>query len=60
MLTKIELANILSDIGASNANMGLDVHVVTQRQDNFLDLLRQLARWAEDQGLNYTSSTGCC
>ena len=55
MLTKIELANVLSDIGAANANMGLDVHVVTQRQDNFLDLLRQLARWAEDQGLNYTS-----
>ena len=50
MLTEIELADVLANVGATNADMGLNIHVVTESQDDFLDLLGQLTSGTEDKG----------
>ena len=53
MLAVVQLADILTQIGASDAGVTLDVHVVPQGQNNLLDLDGQLpgGRQAEDLGL---------
>ena len=49
VLSEVELADVLADVGATNADMGLDIHVVTEGQDDLLDLLGQLTSGAEDK-----------
>lgn len=51
VLTIVELANILSNVGTTNASMALDVHVVSQRHDNALNLGRKFAGRGKDEGL---------
>ena len=50
MLTKVKFADILANVGATNADVSLDVHVVTQSENDFLDLLRQFTSRTENQG----------
>lgn len=47
----LELSHVLADVGASNASVALNVHVVTKGDDDFLDLLGQLTGGGEDEGL---------
>ena len=49
VLTKVKLADVLANVGTTNADVGLDVHVVTKSQDDLLDLLRQLTSGTEDK-----------
>ena len=53
MLPVVQLADVLAQVGASDAGVALDVHVVPQGQDNLLDLDSQFpgGRQAEDLGL---------
>ena len=53
MLPVVQLSDVLAQVGPSDAGVALDVHVVTQGQDNLLDLHRQLpgGRQTEDLGL---------
>ena len=53
MLPVVQLSDVLTEVGASDAGVALDVHVVTQGQNNLLDLDRQLPSGgqAEDLGL---------
>ena len=46
-----QLALILTHAGATDARGTVDVHVVAEREDHLLDLLRQLASGHEDQSL---------
>lgn len=47
----LELGHIVAHIGSANAGVALDVHVVAEGEDDFLDLLRQLAGRGKDQSL---------
>ena len=53
VLPVVQLADVLAQVGASDAGVALDVHVVPQGQDNLLDLNCQFSggREAEDLGL---------
>lgn len=42
MLAKIELADVFAQVGSTNASMALDIHVVTESQNDLLDLDGQL------------------
>jgi len=46
-----ELVHILTDVGATDASVTLDVHVVTERNHNLLDLLGKLASGRQDESL---------
>jgi len=50
--TLLELRHVLADISAADAGVALDVHVVTESDDDFLDLLSQLASGRENEGLS--------
>jgi len=43
--------NVLTDNGASNTSMTLDVQEVSEGNNDFLDLLREFAGWCQDQSL---------
>ena len=47
----LELGHILANIGASDASVALDVHVIAKGDDNFLNLLSQLAGRGENESL---------
>lgn len=49
--TILESLHVITDAGAANAGMALDVHEVTDGNDDLLDLLGQLAGGGEDQRL---------
>ena len=53
VLTVVQLSDVFTQIGPSDAGVALDVHVVTQGQHNLLDLDRQLpgGGQTEDLGL---------
>ena len=55
MLTIFELPDIFADGSASDASVTLDIHVVSKREDNRLDLRGQFAsgRKYESLGLAY-------
>lgn len=44
VLAVIEFANVFADVGAADARVALDVHVVTEGHDDALDLCCQFAR----------------
>jgi len=49
--TLLELGHILTDIGATNTGMAFDVHIVSESDDDLLDLLGQLAGRCENESL---------
>lgn len=51
LLSGLKLPNILTNAGPSDTSMARDVHVVTESEDNGLDLHGQFSGWGEDQGL---------
>ena len=55
MLAVLELANILANGSTANTSVTLDIHVVSKREDNRLDLRGQFAsgRKYESLGLAY-------
>ena len=51
VLTVVELLDVLSDRRSSDARVALDVHVVTQREDDALDLGGELSGRREHERL---------
>ena len=51
MLATVQLCNVFPDIGAPDAGMTLDTHVVAQCQHHLLYLSGQLPRGREHKGL---------
>ncbi len=49
--TLLKSLHVITNTGTTNAGMALDVHEVTDGDDDLLDLLSQLTGWGEDQGL---------
>jgi hypothetical protein len=47
----LELAGVLADVGAADADVALDVHEAAERVDDLLDLGGQFAGGREDEGL---------
>lgn len=47
----LESLHIIPDTGASNARMAFDIHEIADSDNNFLNLLRQLAGGSKDQCL---------
>ncbi len=47
----LELCHVLTNVGAANTGMALDVHVVTEGDDDFLDLLGEFTSGREDKRL---------
>ena len=47
----LELSHVLADVRTADASVAFDVHVVAERNDDFLDLLRQLTGGRKDEGL---------
>lgn len=51
MLPVLQLFDVLSDRGSTDARMALNVHVVSQREHDRLDLGSQLSGGREDERL---------
>ncbi len=49
--TILQSLHILTDVGAANTGMALNVHEVTNGDDDFLDLLSKLTSRGKDQSL---------
>ena len=47
----LELRHVLADVGTSDARMTLNVHVIAEGDDYFLDLLSKLTGRCEDESL---------
>ena len=56
MLSILELANVLADGGATNTRVALNVHVVSQREDNRLDLSCKFSGGRQDERLSLSNS----
>ena len=52
MDTFLEFSHILTDVGSTNTGVTLDIYVVTEGNDDFLDLLGQLASRGKNEGLS--------
>lgn len=49
--TILKSLHVITDAGAANACVALDVHEVSDGNNDLLDLLSQLTGWGKDQGL---------
>jgi hypothetical protein len=49
--TLLKSLHVITDAGTTNAGMALDVHEVTNGDNDLLDLLSQLTSWSKDQSL---------
>jgi hypothetical protein len=49
--TLLKSLHIITNAGTTNAGMALDVHEITNGNNDLLDLLSQLTGWSEDQCL---------
>ena len=49
--TLLQLSHVFAYVGTTNASVALNVHVVTQCDHDFLDLLREFASGCEDESL---------
>lgn len=49
--TVLEGLHVITDTGTTNACVALNVHEVTDGDDDLLDLLSQLTGWCKDQSL---------
>lgn len=47
----LELGHVLTNVGATDAGMTFDVHVIAEGDDDLLDLLSELTGWGEDESL---------
>lgn len=47
----LESLHVLTDVGSTDTGMAVDVHEVTDGDDDLLDLLGQLTGGSEDKGL---------
>jgi len=47
----LESLHVITDAGTTNAGVALDVHEVTDGNNNLLDLLGQFTSWGKDQSL---------
>jgi hypothetical protein len=47
----LELGHVLSDGGSTDTSVAVDVEVVSESDDDLLDLLGELSGWGEDQSL---------
>ena len=47
----LELGHVLADVGATDACMAFDIHVVAEGDDDLLDLLRKFAGWRKNERL---------
>ena len=47
----LQLGHVLAHVGTTDARMALDVHIVPECDDDFLDLLREFAGGGEDERL---------
>ncbi len=56
MGTGLELGDVLLDGGTTDTSVAVDVHVVTESDDDFLDLLSELSGGGEDESLGFTES----
>ena len=54
MDTTLKYADIISNSGATDAGMNLDLHVITKGNYNLLNLLSKLTRRSEDERLAFT------
>jgi hypothetical protein len=52
--SSLEGANVVTHGGTSDAGVDLEIHVVTEGDDDLLDLLSQLTGGGEDEGLTLT------
>jgi hypothetical protein len=51
--SSLEGTNVVTDGGSSDARVDLNVHVVSQGDDNLLNLLGQLTSWGKNQSLAF-------
>ncbi len=56
MLAILELSDVLTNRGPTNACVALHVHIVAQCQHNGLNLCSKFTGWGEDKGLCFTDS----
>lgn len=49
--TLLKSLHIITNAGTTNAGVALDVHEITNGNNDLLDLLSQLTGWGEDQSL---------
>jgi len=47
----LERANVITNGSSTDTGVNLDIHVVTERNDDLLDLLSKLTRWGKDKSL---------
>ena len=52
MDTLLKFSHILTDVGSTNTGVTFDIYVVTEGNDDFLDLLGQLASRGKNEGLS--------
>ena len=50
--TLLQLAHVLTDVGSTDTGVAFNVHVVTESDDDLLDLLSKLTGRCEDEGLS--------
>ena len=50
--TLLQLAHVLTDVGPTDASVAFNVHIVTESDDDLLDLLSELAGGCEDESLS--------
>ena len=48
----LELGHVLSDVGSTDAGVAVDLHVVTEGNDDLLNLLSELTSGGQDEGLD--------
>jgi hypothetical protein len=49
--TLLKSLHVITNAGTTNARVALDIHEVTDGNNDLLDLLSQLTGWGEDQSL---------
>jgi len=54
VLSVIQLLDVLSNRGSTDASVALHVHVVSEGEDDRLDLSSQLSGWGEDESLGFS------
>jgi len=50
-------ADIVAYGGTSDAGMNLDIHVVSEGDHHFFNLVREFTSWGEDEGLTAVDGT---
>ena len=51
MDTLLKFLHIFTDVCTTNASMALDVHVITESNDDLLNLLSKFTSWSKDESL---------